>query len=108
MKRSVTIALGAMLLACLVHSDSEGGNRTEKLAAIRKGLAYLYTTQQPEGYWKFSGDEQAATGAAAFAFLSQEDKWGTNATQYQAAVDKAIAHLVSTANTLTSPPAKTA
>ena len=70
------------------------------MAAIQKGLAYLHNTQRSEGYWSFSGEEQAATGAAAFAFLSQQDKWGNNAAEYQGAVEKAIAYLVSTANTM--------
>jgi WD40 repeat protein len=99
MKRSVTVALGAVLLACSVSiRTAKAATEAEKVAAIQKGLAYLYNTQQPEGYWNSSGDEQAATGAAAFAFLSQEDKWGDNAAQYLLAVDKAMAHLVSTAN----------
>jgi len=99
MKRSVTVALGAMLLACSVSvPTAKAATEPEKVAAIQKGLAYLYSTQQPEGYWNSSGDEQAATGATAFAFLSQEDKWGDNSAQYLVAVDKAIAHLVGTAN----------
>jgi WD40 repeat protein len=60
----------------------------------------LYNTQQPGGFWSVSGHEQAATGAAAFAFLSQQSRWGSNAVQYQATVDKAIAYLISTAKTI--------
>ena len=100
MTRSVTVALGAILLASVAWIPmAKAATEQEKVAAIQKGLAYLYNTQHSEGYWRFSGDEQAATGAAAFAFLSQQDKWGNNAAEYQSAVDKAIAYLISTANT---------
>lgn len=100
-KRSVRIALGALLLACAASTPmASAATEAEKVSAIHKGLAYLYSTQQTGGYWNSSGYEQAATGAAAFAFLSQRDKWGTSTAQYQAAVDKAIDYLVSTANIL--------
>ena len=77
---------------------ASAATEAEKVSAIHNGLAYLYSTQQAGGYWGSSGYEQASTGAAAFAFLSQRDKWGTNTAQYQAVVDKAIAYLVSTSN----------
>lgn len=99
MRRSVTVAVGAMLLACVAWIPAaSAATETRKLAAIHKGLAYLYGAQQPGGYWNSPGYEQAATGAAAFAFLSQRDKWGSNAPEYQGSVDRAIAYLVSTAN----------
>src|SRR6266849_10603732 len=101
MKRSVKVSLGAMLLAWFAWIPmARAATEAEKVAGIQKSLAYLYNSQHSGGYWRFSGDEQAATGAAAFAFLSQQDKWGNNAAEYQAAVDKAIAYLVSTANTM--------
>jgi WD40 repeat protein len=100
-KRSVRAALGAILLACTASTPmASAATETKKTAAVHKGLAYLYNTQQAGGYWSSSGYEQATTGAAAFAFLSQRDKWDRNADQYQAAVDKAITYLVSTANTI--------
>ena len=98
-KRFARIAPGAILLACAVSTPmASAATEAEKVSAIHNGLAYLYSTQQAGGYWGSSGYEQASTGAAAFAFLSQRDKWGTNTAQYQAVVDKAIAYLVSTSN----------
>jgi hypothetical protein len=100
-KRSVKVALSAMLFAFVASAPMAGAATVEeKAAAIDKGLAYLNSIQQPGGYWSSSGYEQAATGAAAFAFLNRQDRWGQNAAQYQAAVDKAIAYLVRTANTI--------
>ncbi len=101
MRQFQTVALGALLLVCFTWiPTARAATEAEKLDATRKGLAYLYNTQQSGGYWSFSGYEQAATGAAVSAFLNQQGKWGSNAAVYQAAVDKAIAYLLSTANTL--------
>ena len=98
-KRYVRVGLVATLFACAVSiPTASAATEAKKVEAIHKGLAHLYATQQPGGYWSYSGYEQAATGAAAFAFLNQRDKWGGDAAQYQAAVDKAVAYLVSTAN----------
>ena len=96
-KKSVKIALSAMLLACAA-SMASAATAAKKVAAIDKGLAYLYSTQEPGGYWNSSGYEQAATGAAAFALLNQQEQWGSDAAPYRAAVDRAIAYLVRTAN----------
>jgi WD40 repeat protein len=79
---------------------SKAASDAEELAAIQKGLAHLYTTQQPDGSWTGSGSEQSATAAAAFAFLSQRDNWDGNAPRYEAAVNKAISRLLSTAKTV--------
>ncbi len=57
----------------------------------------MYNTQQAGGYWSAPDNEKAATGAAAFAFLSQQDKWGDNAAIYQAAVEKAMGYLLKSA-----------
>ncbi len=98
-KRYVRVGLVASLFACAVSiPTASAATEAKKVEAIHKGLAHLYATQQPGGYWNYSGYEQAATGAAAFALLNQRDKWGNDAAQYQAAVDKAVAYLVSTAN----------
>ena len=67
---------------------------TERQGAIRKGLAYLYKTQQAEGFWSYPGYEHGATGAALFAFLIQQNKWDSEATLYQQAVDRAISYLL--------------
>src|SRR4051794_30947398 len=76
---------------------ARAASAAEKSAAIRKGLAYLHASQQPNGSWATSGSESAATAAVAFAFLSQRDEWDYNADRYQASVDKAISYLLQTA-----------
>lgn len=80
----------------------------QKLDAINSGLANLYATRQiyqQSGYdwvyWNYGGYEPAATGAVVLAFMSQKDKWGVNAINYQAAMDKAMNYLLSVAATFT-------
>jgi WD40 repeat protein len=86
-------------MACAVWSPvAMAATEAEKLAAIQAGLAYLSNTQQADGSWSASGYEQAAAGAAAFSFLSQQGRWGGNAVSHQAAVERAIAYVLSTAN----------
>src|SRR5215831_6706715 len=98
MKRSATLSIGAVLLAFLpCVPRATAATDAEKQAAIRKGLAYLYQTQQAEGFWGAAGYEHSATGAASFALLNQQDKWG-EATLYQAAVEKAISYLLKDAH----------
>jgi WD40 repeat protein len=92
------VAFGVIISACFAASLAMAATEAEKAEALGKGLAYLYKTQQSEGYWSVPGTGQATTGAAVFAFLSQRDKWGDNAARYQAAVEKAMAYIVSTAN----------
>lgn len=99
MRAAVSISICAS--AVCWTSLAKGATEAQRTAAIQKGLASLYSAQAPEGYWKTSGDEHASTGAAAMAFLSQRDKWGENDVRYQAAADRAVAWLVSTANTMT-------
>ena len=102
MKSSKKLALGVTLAcAALGATTAMAATEAEKLAAIDNGLANLYTTQQGGGYWNYGGYEPAATGAAVLAFTSQKDKWGTNTAQYQAAVDRAVSYLLSTAATTT-------
>jgi hypothetical protein len=99
MKSRARLVLGAAL-ACVVSAvTAMAATEAEKLNAIEEGLNNLYITQQPGGYWNYGGYEQAAAGAAAFAFLSQKDNWGANAAAYQTAVDNAMAYLLSTATT---------
>jgi hypothetical protein len=94
------VAPGAILVACIAASTAMAATETEKADAVGKGLAYLYKAQNPDGYWSVSGNEQAATGAVVFTFLSQRDKWGDSAARYQAAVEKAMAYIVSSANVI--------
>lgn len=65
--------------------------------AIAKGLGYLSATQAAGGYWNYGGYEPAATGAAAYAMLSQQSQWGANAAVYQAQVDSAMSYLLANA-----------
>jgi hypothetical protein len=95
MKRSTTLGIGTLLLAFSPATPTAmAATDAEKQVAIRRGLAYLYKTQQAEGFWSSSGYEHSATGAASFAFLSEQDKWDSEAALYQTAVDKAIAYLL--------------
>lgn len=74
----------------------------QKMDAINNGLAWLATQQNAAGAWDYFGlYAPAATGAAVTAFVSQQDKWGTNAPVYQAAVDKAVNYLLTNATTTT-------
>jgi WD40 repeat protein len=99
MKRSATLGICTLLLAFSPwHPAATAATDAEKQAAIRKGLAYLYKTQQPEGFWSASGYEHGTTGAAVFALLSQQDKWDSDAALYQTSVDKAISYLLNEAH----------
>lgn len=98
MTRSAKLGIGTLFLACSPWTQTAtAATDGEKQAAIRSGLGYLYKTQQAEGSWSYSGSVHGATGAAAFALLSQQDKWGSQAAQYQAAVDKALLYLLNEA-----------
>jgi hypothetical protein len=99
-RKFLTFSLGAILFASGAWVPAaNAATEAEKVSAIQKGLAYLYKAQQPNGSWNAAGYEHAATGAAALAFLSQQDKWGSNAVPYQGAVNKAVAYLLNTATT---------
>ena len=67
-------------------------------AAITGGLSYLAGQQGGDGSWSYGGYDQAATGAAVFAMLSQQSMWGTNASAYQADVTKGINYLLNSAS----------
>src|SRR4051812_8829894 len=95
MKRSATLGIVTLLLAFSPWAPTAtAATDSEKQGAIRKGLAYLYKTQQAGGSWSYSGYEHGATGAASFALLSQRDKWDSEAGLYQTAVDKAVSYLL--------------
>src|SRR5262249_22139588 len=95
MKQSAISGIGKLLIALSLWAPTaSAATDAEKQAAIRRGLDYLYKTQQPEGFWSYAGNQHSATGAASFALISQQDKWDAEAANYQAAVDKAIAYLL--------------
>src|SRR5215472_1189973 len=99
MKRSATLGIGAILLAVSPWTPpATAATDAEKQSAIRRGLAYLYKTQQADGSWNYPGYEHNAAGEASFALLGQQDKWDSEAALYQAAVDKAISYLLKEAH----------
>jgi hypothetical protein len=59
----------AVMLACLWGAGTAmAATDSQVLTAIDEGLANLASQQQHDGSWSYSGFEQAATGAAIFAF----------------------------------------
>jgi hypothetical protein len=99
------LALGAILACAAWPTTVVAATEQQKLDAIDAGLANLYATQQTDGSWigGYGGSAfaPANTGAAVLAFVSQKDKWGANAANYQAAVDNAVAYLLSAATKVT-------
>ncbi|MGZ5186468.1 MAG: PEP-CTERM sorting domain-containing protein [Caldimonas sp.] len=92
-----TTAAIVCALAAGYASSAIAATATEINTAIGKGLGYLSSTQAAGGYWNYGGYEPAATGAAAYAMLSQQSQWGANAAVYQAQVDKAMTYLLANA-----------
>ena len=65
MNRTATSLISTiLLLVSLCAPAATAATDAEKQAGIRKGLAYLYQTQQAEGFWSASGYEHSATAAA--------------------------------------------
>jgi hypothetical protein len=102
MTRSTISIASAAALALAIGVAAPGlasaATNTQIVDSIDKGLTWLYGQQQSGGYWNYGGYEQAATGAAVGAFVSQQSHWGSNATNYQAAVDNGMSYLLSTAS----------
>jgi hypothetical protein len=99
MQRLTILSVGTLFLAFSPWTPTaRAATDSEKQAAIRKGLAYLYKMQQAEGFWSYSGYERSTTGAATFALLSQQNNWESQAAPYQTAVDKAISYLLKEAS----------
>lgn len=97
-----TLARGILFAGTVAATSAAlAATETQKLDAIGGGLTYLANSQQAGGYWNYGGYEQAATGAALSAFLSQKGNWGANVSAYQTLVDNGIAYLLSTASTAT-------
>ena len=78
-----------VILACLVMiplstTQALAASQAQINAAIDSGLANLSGQQTPSGYWNYGGYEQAATGAAVYAMLSQKIRWSVvNTPIYQ-------------------------
>jgi hypothetical protein len=95
-RKSLVLAVTLALAAWASTANAASGIQID--TAIDKALGYLSGAQNAAtGYWAYSGYEPAATGAAAFAMLSQQAHWGTNAATYQANIDKALNYLVNNA-----------
>lgn len=101
MNKCISLMLGIVLACIALATPATAATEQQKLTAILNGLANLAATQQSDGSWAYSGYEQGATGAAVLAFMSQKDKWGTNAAAYQLVVNNAIAYLLANASTMT-------
>ena len=95
-------ALPALLALAVPPGLAQAATMTQIDTAIENGLANLAATQQPGGYWNYGGYEQAATGAAVGAFVSQEALWGSNAAAYTGIVNNAMNYLLAgaTVNTV--------
>lgn len=92
----------ACLLALGTPMSGFAANATQINSAIDKGLDYLSANQAGAGYWAYGGYEQAATGAAAFAMLSQKSQWDAGkAATYQTQVDNAMNWLLGQATVAT-------
>lgn len=101
MNKCICFVLSIVLACFAMATLATAATEQQKLTAILNGLANLAATQQPDGSWAYSGYEQAATGAAVLSFMSQKDKWGTNAAAYQVVVNNAVAYLLANASTMT-------
>lgn len=91
-------ALISVALSTLSAGSAIAATDAEIVNAIEKGLDRLHSTQTAGGYWNYGGYEPAATGAAAYAMLTQQNHWGANAAAYQADVDKAMTYLLNNAS----------
>lgn len=98
-----TIQLGLRSILASLTIGATGAMAADQIhinAAIDNGLAYLSGAQTAAGYWNYGGYEPATTGAAAYAMLSQQNQWGTNAAAYQGNVDKAMSYLLTDASSV--------
>jgi hypothetical protein len=100
--RRVTKLSGLLALACAaIPLSAQAATDAEIDAAIQNGLAYFQSSQLANGSWAYGGYEPAATGAAAYAMLTQSGVWGGNAAAYQTVVDNAINYLLANATKTT-------
>jgi hypothetical protein len=104
-KRPFLAALAGTAMIPLCISNAGAASQAQINAAIDSGLANLSAQQTGSGYWNYGGYEQAATGAAVYAMLSQKIRWGAvNSTTYQtylANVNNGITWLLGQASTTT-------
>jgi len=101
MRELLRAALVIFVVCGVFTAFAMAATESQKMNAINQGLANLAATQLSNGSWAYSGYEQASTGAALLAFLSQKGNWGSNASAYQTIVDNGIAYLLANASTMT-------
>jgi len=112
MRRALIVMLSVVLLSFALTSPASAATEAQKLSAILNGLAHLDAVQcktagSTFGSWGTGqcggGYGDAFTGAALFAFLSQQAKWpaGAIAATYATDVTNGINYLLSTASTQT-------
>ena len=100
--RMIQLGLRSILATLTIGATGVmAADQTSINAAIDNGLAYLSGVQTAGGYWNYGGYEPATTGASAYAMLSQQGQWGTNASTYQGNVDSAMNYLLSAASSVT-------
>ncbi len=99
MNKCIRLVLSIVLTCFALATLATAATEQDKLTAIQNGLANLAATQQPDGSWAYSGYEQASTGAAVLAFMSQKNSWGM--INYQPVADNAMAYLLANATTNT-------
>lgn len=99
--RKTCVLLMVLVLVLAAVGIAKASTSVEKQAAIDAGLAYLASTQLPNGSWAYGGFESASTGAALLAFTEQKYKpLGWNGADYTAVVNNATKYLLSQAMTL--------
>ena len=89
--------LGTILGAMALPGAALAATNADIVTSIDKALANLASQQNADGSWNYGGYNQAVTGAAVSAFLSQQSLWGSNAAAYQAVVDNGMNYLLGTA-----------
>jgi hypothetical protein len=91
------LLLGTILGAMAMPGVTLAATNAERVNAIDNGLAYLAGLQNGDGSWSYGGYNQAMTGAAVSAFVSQKSLWGSNTAQYQTIVNNGLNYLLGTA-----------
>jgi len=99
MKKIVTLYITVMMcIFCLSLPVSViAATNAQIVNAIDLGMSNLASQQTGGGSWSYGGYDQAATGAAVGAFMTQKSLWGSNAAAYQGVVDAGMNYLLNSA-----------
>lgn len=91
--------LTALAMVGMAAMTAQAATNAQIDTSIDEGLAYLASQAGlgGGGSWAYGGYNQAATGAAVYAMVTQQNQWGANAAAYQTDVNNGIAYLLSTA-----------